>query len=544
MNGRRNQQVAEKPVKTNIIVGQGLAGSAIAWSMYWAGEPVLIYDSAQPNSASRVAAGLITPITGKRLVISDDYHRHWQAAKTFYRRVEQETGASFFTERNMLRLFADESSRQEFLNRSEQDTESPCRDCKLQRDGVTYPAIELSPAGRLDVNTYLSATRAFFEVKGCYRQAELPTSDLGQLFTQSGVQEKSECRIVLATGAASSKLFPEVPSNPAHGEVLSVRIPQYQQSAVVHRSIWIAPDENGRFTVGSTYDWNRTDGRPSTAGRDELLSKLARLVSGKIEVLQHTAGVRPTMKDYEPVIGQHPDQADLFVVNGLGSKGVLKAPSVAEQFLALTRGHDVSTKRSYDRLRSVYCDGQRKPLTAIAQQRVAAVLQPGDTAIDATVGNGFDTTFLADTVTATGRVVGFDIQASALNATRQRLASKGHHNVSLIEQSHELMDEVVDAQSAMAVMFNLGYLPRSDHRIITKAESTRRAIRAGFRVLKAGGVMTILSYRGHEGGPEEFEAVQQLLSQDASDYDLERINSIPAKANSPVLYVITVPAIL
>ena len=157
--------------RLNIIVGQGLAGSAVAWQLFWRGERLLLVDSGQPNSASRVAAGLITPITGKRLVKSPEFEKEFKTAREFYQRTEHETGSVFFHEQPMLRLFSNEESRAEFLQRSDHSSDVVVRQCSLQRDGSIHPAVELFPAARLDVNTYLTATQRFFESRGCFQKA-------------------------------------------------------------------------------------------------------------------------------------------------------------------------------------------------------------------------------------------------------------------------------------------------------------------------------------------------------------------------------------
>ena len=94
----------------NMIIGQGLAGSAIAWRLHWSGESVLLIDADEPDTASRVAAGLITPVTGKRLVRSPDFEQYWKEATSFYRRVEQTTGTAFFEETPMIRLLDPETA--------------------------------------------------------------------------------------------------------------------------------------------------------------------------------------------------------------------------------------------------------------------------------------------------------------------------------------------------------------------------------------------------------------------------------------------------
>jgi ubiquinone/menaquinone biosynthesis C-methylase UbiE len=164
-------------------------------------------------------------------------------------------------------------------------------------------------------------------------------------------------------------------------------------------------------------------------------------------------------------------------------------------------------------------------------------LGEGDIAIDATVGNGFDTCFLSRLIGETGQLIGFDVQQSALEATRQRVESTGLTNVKLLQQGHETLNQQVAENSVSAVMFNLGYLPRHDHKIITQPDTSTQAIKAAIKALKPDGVMTVLTYRGHVGGQEEFEAVLSLLLDSGQHYDLQRIDSTPAKATSPVLFV-------
>ncbi|APZ95224.1 FAD-dependent oxidoreductase [Fuerstiella marisgermanici] len=529
-----------------IIVGQGLAGSALAWTLSTAGHSLMIVDRGEPNSASRVAAGLVTPVTGKRLVQSPDFEADWAPATAFYQKVEQRTGQHFWTEAPMLRLFANEHVRAEFLQRSDnQQVQSiACWDGLLQAEGQPQLGIVMQPAGRLNVPAYLAATRTHFESLNSLRCEELNFARDVE-FTDRQVTVKRldliAKRIVLCQGATANDYFPNVPNNPARGDILKVRIPDYIRPEVAHRSVWIAPNSDGTQSVGATYDWNSTVAEPSSAGRDEVLHKLGRMVDGDVEVVDHTAGVRPTMKDYEAVLGRHPNIQQLFVFNGLGSKGTLKAPRLAAELSSILDGEDnIRATVCYDRLKTTSeVERRPRPLTQRAQEAVASVLQPGDSAVDATVGNGFDTCFLSRTVGPTGFVIGFDVQQSALNATAKRLQAADLHNVTLLHKGHEtLADEATSAQPPTAIMFNLGFLPRSDHAITTQPRTTVKAITAAVELLKPAGVLTVLAYRGHAGGPEEFAAVEQLLQRYADTHDLQTINSTPAKATSPVLFVL------
>lgn len=535
----------------NVIIGQGLAGSAVAWTLHWAGQSVLLLDRAEPQTASRVAAGLITPVTGKRMVVSADYNQNFASAKNFYRRVETETGEAFYSEVEMLRLFEDEQRRAAFLERSDKAESLKISEWegKVQAGQAVQQGIRMRQAARLDTKRYLSATRRHFEELGSYRRTEWAEGDYQYTERNGGKGSRAAVitlasqavttnRLIMCTGAATTKLFPEVPNNPARGDILTVRIPDYDRPEVVHRSIWIAAENDGSQTVGSTYDWNNTSTAPTVKGRQEILGKLSRIVEGPVEVLEQVAAVRPTMRDYEPVLGQHQKWPNVFILNGLGSKGALKAPMLAKKLLAyMTGATEVESEHSYDRLLARKTTLQR-PLTTLAQQVVSEVLKGGETVIDATVGNGFDTCFLAESVGTAGRVIGFDVQHSAIESTSRRLKAGGFANVDLKEQSHSELKTAVQAETVTAVMFNLGFLPRSDKTIVTKAASSTLAIAAALEVLEPHGILTILAYRGHDGGQDEYEAVQRLLLAYGEQYDQQRIDSVPARQTSPVLFIL------
>lgn len=146
---------------------------------------------------------------------------------------------------------------------------------------------------------------------------------------------------------------------------------------------------------------------------------------------------------------------------------------------------------------------------ALVRERV----RPGDVAVDATMGNGNDTLLLAELVGDRGRVYAFDVQQAALDATRARLHAAGvpDARATLLLRDHaELADALpADARGRVAAaMFNLGYLPGAgDPRVVTRPETTLRALDAALDMLRAGGVLCVVVYPGHEGGAEEAAAV-------------------------------------
>lgn len=148
---------------------------------------------------------------------------------------------------------------------------------------------------------------------------------------------------------------------------------------------------------------------------------------------------------------------------------------------------------------------------SMAQTLVKERVREGETVIDATVGNGVDTQFLLRVVGVKGRVYGFDVQAAALEAAEQRLSTEpAAGSVTLTLRSHEEMEAVVPPPfhgTAGAVMFNLGYLPGAEDAVITRTESTLPALNAALRLLRSGGIVTVVVYPGHEGGDVEADAV-------------------------------------
>jgi tRNA A58 N-methylase Trm61 len=163
-------------------------------------------------------------------------------------------------------------------------------------------------------------------------------------------------------------------------------------------------------------------------------------------------------------------------------------------------------------------------IISFAHKLIEERLRPGDAVIDATVGNGVDTVFLAGLVGMGGAVYGFDIQEEALEKARKRMAGAGFGGssaeavcgVKLLLRSHAQMEQAVPASlhgEIAAVMFNLGYLPGGDHTVVTTPFSTLAALEASLRLLKKGGVVTIVLYSGHEGGREEADAVAAWAGQ-------------------------------
>lgn len=179
-----------------------------------------------------------------------------------------------------------------------------------------------------------------------------------------------------------------------------------------------------------------------------------------------------------------------------------------------------------------------KRVTSLVQYILSEKIKSGNVVIDGTMGNGNDTLFLANLVGPKGKVFAFDIQSIALENTKNKINSNklDGYNIKLINDSHENIDNYVIGPVDVA-MFNLGYLPKGDHSIITKSNSTIKGILSIIKLLKAGGIISIIIYYGHNGGIEEkrevLDFLQGLSSEDVTVMQCEYINH----SNNPPIII-------
>lgn len=178
-------------------------------------------------------------------------------------------------------------------------------------------------------------------------------------------------------------------------------------------------------------------------------------------------------------------------------------------------------------------------ITDIAHLCLAPVLRSGDWAIDATVGNGRDTLFLAERVGPDGRVFGFDIQAGALSAAQRRLGMR--ENVTLLHASHADMLRQLPADAAgriAAIMFNLGYLPGGDKTVITTAATTIAALDVSLALLRGGGRLSAVVYPGHDGGAAETVAVRHFMSTRPAAYAVFHAERLTTASGAPEVFIV------
>ena len=321
-----------------IVVGGGLAGTTLAWALRRRGLNFLLIDRAEAVTSSRVAAGLMTPITGKRLTKTWRHDDLFPFAADFYRRVEAETGRSFFHPRSIVRILRNEKERSTFADRrSEFGNLVREPDPPLNTDRFHTPPIgfEMPTAAQLDAPAYLDASRNVFERDGQFAVADVAPGDIdmsadGAALPQLGLRGK---HLILCQGIAAARnpLTVDLPFRAAKGEILTVRINDFDERRILNDGHWLAPHSPGLWRFGATYSWHDLTNTTTVAGRIELEAALGALLNRPFEIVDQRAAVRPIIVGQKPVLGFLPG-SPIGVFNGLGSKGSLLAPFFAAQW--------------------------------------------------------------------------------------------------------------------------------------------------------------------------------------------------------------------
>ena len=178
-------------------------------------------------------------------------------------------------------------------------------------------------------------------------------------------------------------------------------------------------------------------------------------------------------------------------------------------------------------------------ITEVNKIFLEKIIEKGDVVIDATMGNGYDTVYLGNLVGENGKVYAFDVQEEALISTRKKVIRDNMEDrVELILDGHENLDKYVK-ESVSCIVFNLGYLPRAKHAIITKPDTTLEAIKKGLNLLKPNGIISIAAYIGHEGGLEEKNYIREYLDNlDQREYNVLHMEFTNQINNPPQLILV------
>ena len=323
-----------------IIVGQGLAGTSLAWALLEQNANILIVDRGDFNSASHIAAGLITPVSGRRHTLVSDFDLYKRHASRHYRKIEKLTGKHFFLEQAAIRLCftAEDHKQHEQISIQPGPHVGDISPAVAHGIRTDLKGFQMPHAARLDVAGYLHSSRCVFDEEQQFRTMQIDTASV--------VVEKDH--VTLNNGALSARMvvfcggyadannpwLPEASFEAAKGEILTVQIDGLVEPRTVHAAkLWLVPTPTpGEYLAGATYDRVNLDAKPSIAARDWISKQLKSFLTLPFQIISQQAAVRPIGAKRRPVLNRHSDSERIAWFNGLGSKGALWAPYLAHTF--------------------------------------------------------------------------------------------------------------------------------------------------------------------------------------------------------------------
>ncbi|MDA7922005.1 FAD-binding oxidoreductase [Verrucomicrobiales bacterium] len=322
-----------------IIVGQGLAGSLMAWQLLRGNLRVLVVDRDEAVTSSKVAAGLLTPLAGSRFNLSDEAMERLNYALNFYWELENDHGGQIFHHQKIARLFRNQKESQAWedrLNKNPERFEEFHAPLGVLHDSIeaTEGGFEMKRGGWLDVPQFLEMTRQHLLERISYAIGDVSAEEVS--ITDSGVKWKNieASKIIFCEGwmGNQNRFFDWITMHPALGEILDLKIPALEEETrIINRGGWMIPKGDGVFRAGSTYqhDFDRIE--PSSEGEAEAMQKIQSITSAPIEIIGRRAAVRPIIKRSQVFMGTHPEYSNVAFLNGLGSKGVMNGPWYASR---------------------------------------------------------------------------------------------------------------------------------------------------------------------------------------------------------------------
>ncbi len=325
-----------------IIVGQGLAGTLLANACKKAGKNVMVIDPGLKNSASYVAAGMFTPVSGKRMALTQEADLLLKTAISTYKEIELLLGTGFLHEQSIYHAFGSVKEQNDFASRLDDTNFSGYLNANpLPEPNINQPfgAFEVLQSGWLDTPLFLQSYRTYIQSHASLLEEEF---DYGKLvignkeISYKSIQAK---QIVFCEGylVKRNPFFTHVEIIPCKGDVLTVACKGGPKNRIVKKGCYMVNTQLDQYRVGATYEWGNANIQPTESGKLLLESKLKDLLNLPFFIMQHQVGIRPTTKDRKPILEQHPLHSSLYIFNGLGTKGVLQGPERAKEMTSLLK---------------------------------------------------------------------------------------------------------------------------------------------------------------------------------------------------------------
>lgn len=324
-----------------IIVGCGLASIAFCEQLEAAKKTFIVFDDTSQKS-SLVAAGLYNPVILKRFTEVWKAKEQLEMAIPVYSNIEKKLNIKIDYKLRILRLFNSIEEQNKWFTASDKTNLEPYLSTRLVKNNnkcisAEYGYGEVLHTGRLDTEILIKSYKSYLSEENKFIEE---TFEYGDIQFQNNLVQYRDItakQIVFAEGfgVKQNPFFKYIPLNGNKGEILTIKAPKLKIDYAIKSSVFIIPLGSDLYNVGSTYNRVDKSKTPTLEAKNELLSKLDKILKCDFKVVNHVTGIRPTTKDRRPLVGQHAEYKNLYVLNGLGTRGVMIAPYVSEKLFNL-----------------------------------------------------------------------------------------------------------------------------------------------------------------------------------------------------------------
>ncbi|HVF97362.1 MAG TPA: FAD-binding oxidoreductase [Flavisolibacter sp.] len=323
-----------------LIVGQGISGTMLSWWLQKEGKSFLVIDNGAENSSSRIAAGIINPVTGRRYAISWLAETLLEFAQSTYKEFSLHLQAVLFYQRNIIDFYPTPQMRNTFLERiTENDSflhTYPDQNRFNDYFNFDFGCGEIGPAFTVNLSLLLKLWRQKLCEAELLLQEEFVSAELVVKDDNIQYRNITAQKIIFCDGiaAASNPWFERLPFAANKGEALIIECLGLPTDHVFKRGLLLAPTQYPeRFWVGSNYQWDFVDDKPSETFYNKTKALLDGWMKLPYTIVQHLAGVRPATVERRPFVGFHPVHTPVGILNGMGTKGTSLAPFFAHQLV-------------------------------------------------------------------------------------------------------------------------------------------------------------------------------------------------------------------
>lgn len=319
-----------------LVVGAGLAGIAFTEIALQHNKSIRVFENRSQNS-STIAGGLYNPVILKRFSEVWRSQEQVDLGNQFYAHLEDKLKIKVDYKIPIYRKLYSVEEQNNWFVASDKPNLSPFISSTIsynQYNGITSPFGfgEVLQSGYVDTASLLKNYHAYLFDSNRLQFESFNYEDL--IINDDFVEYKNHQykNVIFAEGFGihSNPYFSNLPLDGTKGELLIIKSKELILDVILKSSVFIIPLGNDLFKVGATYNWEDKTATPTEEGKNELLSDLKSLLTADFEIVEHLAGVRPTVKDRRPMLGSHPKHARLHVLNGLGTRGVMLAPDMAK----------------------------------------------------------------------------------------------------------------------------------------------------------------------------------------------------------------------